>query len=146
MPRSSVVKPTIRATLVLLAWLLAYVVTAGLENWARATSTGLGLVGLALGFLAYGVIWFFISLGLPHRDATWEALVPGALLVGFGLSVLQAVAFYVLTPYVLNKGGTYGSLGIAAGLLFSLYLVSRLMIYSAVVSATLWDRGAVLGK
>ena len=56
------------------------------------------------------------------------------------------MTLYILTPYVLNKGGTYGSLGIAAGLLFSLYLVSRLMIASAVVNATLWKRGVVLGR
>jgi uncharacterized BrkB/YihY/UPF0761 family membrane protein len=146
MPRSAVVKPTIRATLILLAWLLGYVIAVGVANWLRSTSTAFGVLGVAVTFLAYAGIWLFVSLGLPHKDATWEALVPGALLFAAGLMVLQVVTFYILTPYVLNKGGTYGALGIAAGILFSLYLVSRLMIASAVVSATLWRRGVVLGR
>jgi uncharacterized BrkB/YihY/UPF0761 family membrane protein len=145
-PRSATVKPTIRASLVLLLYLLTFMFATAVMNWARSTYGSLGALGLILGFLIYGVLWLFVTLDLPHKDASWNALVPGALLFAAGLTVLQAVMLYILTPYVLNKGGTYGSLGIAAGLLFSLYLVSRLMIASAVVNATLWRRGLVLGR
>ena len=145
-PRSATLKPTIRASLVLLLYLLTFMCTTTLMNWIRSISGSLGVLGLTLGFLIYGVLWLFVTLDLPHKDARWEALVPGALFFALGLVVLQAVTLYILTPYVLNKGGTYGSLGIAAGLLFSLYLVSRLMIAAAVVSATLWRRGVVLGR
>ena len=49
---------------------------------------------------------------------------------------------YFITPYAIAKQGTYGALGIAAGLLFGLFLVSRLVVAAAVVNATLSERNA----
>lgn len=145
-PRSAKLKPTFRATLILLAAFLAYFAVVGLVGWARATSAGLGVGAVLLALLVYAGIWLFISSRLPHRDSPLVALVPGALLVGAGLVVMQALMLYLFVPYILNKSGTYGALGVAAGLLFGLYLISRLMVFSAVVNATLWARGAVLGE
>jgi uncharacterized BrkB/YihY/UPF0761 family membrane protein len=54
--------------------------------------------------------------------------------------VLHAVIVYFITPYALAKQGTYGALGVAAALLVTLFLVSRLVVAAAVVNATLWER------
>jgi uncharacterized BrkB/YihY/UPF0761 family membrane protein len=56
------------------------------------------------------------------------------------------VIAYFITPYALAKQGTYGALGVAAGLLFGLFLVSRLVVAAAVVNATLSARNARLGS
>ena len=47
---------------------------------------------------------------------------------------------YFLAPQASSKQGTYGSLGLAALLLLGLFLISRLMIGTAVLNATLWTR------
>src|SRR5262249_8674373 len=80
------------------------------------------------------------SMRLPHRDADWKALVPGALLFGIGAETMNAIAVYVIGPYSLEKQGTYGALGLAAVLLLGLYFVGRLMVFCAVLNATLWER------
>ena len=73
----------------------------------RAGSASLRLI---LAFLFYAVLWMLVTLDLPHQDARWEALVPGALLFAVGLVVpCTCRGLYILTPYVLNKGGTYGA-------------------------------------
>ena len=79
---------------------------------------------------------------LPHRDAPWTALLPGAAVFALGIEVLHAVVVYVITPWALAKQGTYGALGVAASLLVGLFLISRLMVAAAVVNATLWERHA----
>jgi len=52
------------------------------------------------------------------------------------------VTAYVIAPQAVSKQGTYGSLGIAAALLLGLYLISRLVVATAVVNATLAGRRA----
>jgi uncharacterized BrkB/YihY/UPF0761 family membrane protein len=95
---------------------------------------------LALAF--YAGIWLLITVRLPHGGTDWTALIPGALVFGIGIEVLHVVVAYFITPYAIAKQGTYGALGAAAALLFGLFLISRLIVASAVVNATLWERRA----
>jgi uncharacterized BrkB/YihY/UPF0761 family membrane protein len=62
------------------------------------------------------------------------------LVFGIGAEVLNVVVAYVITPWALAKQGTYGALGLAAALLFGLFLISRLIVGAADVNATLWER------
>jgi len=129
------------ATLRLLALLLAFPVAAGVVSAIRAsTSPGPGIVAAIVSIAAYVVVWFTATLYFPHRTASWKALLPGALLVGAGFWVLHAIAAYLLAPYAIAKQGTYGVFGAAAALLFGLYLLSRVIVFAAVVDATLWER------
>ena len=113
---------------------------SGLASAARGYSFELGLPVTLLEVTPYAALWLLVSLRLPHRDARWPQLVPGALIVGGGVLLVNAVGAYVLGPYAINKQGTYGTLGLAAALLVALYAVSRLIVAGAVVNATLWDR------
>jgi membrane protein len=88
----------------------------------------------------YAGLWLLIAMRLPHRDALWTALLPGAALFAVGVEALHAVVIYVITPFALAKQGTYGALGVAAALLLGLFLISRLVVASAVMNATLWER------
>ena len=135
-------KPTLAATLRLLVLLLAFQFTSILASAIRAWSPGVGILGTLLAVVPYAALWLLISLRLPHRDAPWTALVPGALLVGLGVQLLHVFTAYVLTPWALSKQGTYGALGLAAALLLSLFLISRLVVAAAVLNATLWERRA----
>jgi uncharacterized BrkB/YihY/UPF0761 family membrane protein len=138
--RAETPRPTIPATLRVLGLLLLLPIASGLATALRAHSPGFGVMGTVLALFPYAGIWLAVMAGLPHRDAPLKALIPGALLFGLGMELLQLLLAYFLVPYALAKQGTYGALGIAAALLFGLYLVSRLVVAAAVVNATLWER------
>ena len=140
--RAGAPKPTPLATLRLLLLLLSFGAVTTLDSALRSWSPGPGLIATLATVVAYAGLWLLISLKLPHRSADWVELVPGAVLYGLGVEVLTVVVAYVITPWALAKEGTYGALGIAAALLFGLYLVSRVIVGAAVVNATLWERRA----
>ena len=98
----------------------------------------LGGLGALLVYLPLvGGSWLALSLQLSHRDARWPELVPGALLVGGGLLCVNAFNVYVTTRLVEGQANTYGALGVAAALLFSLVLVGRLVIVAAELGVVL---------
>ena len=99
-----------------------------------------GLVALAVYLLLIGGAWFAVSLSLPHGAARWWSLLPGSALFGVGLLLVTIFNIYVTTWMVQGRANTYGALGIATALLFSLVLVGRLMIVSAELNASLSER------
>jgi uncharacterized BrkB/YihY/UPF0761 family membrane protein len=139
--RGAAPKPTLVATLRLLALLLAFSVVTALSGVVRAWAPAPGILVTALAILPYAGLWLLVSLRLPHRGAHWKALVPGALAVAVGLELLHAFTAYVLEPYAVAKQGTYGVLGAAAALLLGLFILCRLVVAGAVLNATLWERG-----
>jgi uncharacterized BrkB/YihY/UPF0761 family membrane protein len=133
-------KPTYVDAAKLLGILISLFVLAGFASWARERSSAAGLVatiGVIVGFTG---LWLWTSTKLPHRDAGWMDLLPGAIAVGVGLGILQLVSAYLLGPYALQKQGTYGALGLAAALLLGLWALGRLLIGGAEINATLWER------
>ena len=140
--REAAPKPTLPSAVVLLVLLLALLAVSALSSAVRAWSPGVGLVGLLLVAVPYAALWLLVSLRLPHRDAPWDALLPGAVAFGIGVQLLQVFTAYVLEPWAINKQGTYGALGAAAALLFAIFLISRLIVGAALLNATLWARRA----
>lgn len=138
--RAAAPKPTLAATLRLLALMLSYYLITGLAAAIRSWSPGFGILATILIVVLYAALWLAISLQLPHRNAPWVWLLPGALVVGVGIEAMHVFTVYFLAPYAVNKQGTYGALGAAAALLFGLYILSRLIVGSADVNATLWER------
>jgi uncharacterized BrkB/YihY/UPF0761 family membrane protein len=140
-PRSHAPKTTVGAMVRFLVLLLGYFLVRELAVHVLAWSGSLALrtvVGLAGTF----VWWMFVSARLPHGGATWRALVPGAIVVAVGLELISALGSYLIATRVDSSQSAYGVLGVAAGLLFGLYLVSRLIVASAIVNATVWERRA----
>jgi uncharacterized BrkB/YihY/UPF0761 family membrane protein len=133
-------KPTFLDAAKLLGVLIAYFVLAGFAGWARAHSLVAGLVATIVVIAGFAGLWLWTSTRLPHREAGWVDLVPGATAVGVGVGLLQVVAAYLLGPYALEKQGTYGALGLAAAVLLSLWVLGRLLIVGAEINATLWER------
>jgi uncharacterized BrkB/YihY/UPF0761 family membrane protein len=66
-------------------------------------------------------------------------------MVALGVEILHVVIAYAITPWAIAKQGTYGALGAGAALLTALFLISRLVVASAVVNATLWERRSARG-
>ena len=138
--RAAAPKPKLVPTLRLLVLLLCLGAVSAVASAVRAWSTAPGVLATLLALAPYAALWVLVSVRLPHRDAPWTALIPGALVVALGMELFNAVTAYVITPWALAKQGTYGALGVAAALLVGLFLVSRLVVASAVVNATLWER------
>jgi membrane protein len=138
--RAAAPRPTLVRSLTLLLLLLGFWLVSVLASTVRGWAPGPGVLVTVLAAVPYAALWLLVSLRLPHRSARWTDLLPGAVVFGVGLELLNVVVAYVITPYSLAKQGTYGALGIAAGLLIALYLISRLVVSSAVVNATLWER------
>jgi membrane protein len=103
----------------------------------------LGEGALAVSLLAlipFFAVWLVASLRLPHAGAPARALVPGALLVAAGLEAIQLATTLVVAEQVERASETYGSLGVAFAILIWLFVVSRVMVGSAMLNAALWER------
>jgi hypothetical protein len=118
---------------------LLNVVAAAVVGWIRRHDQFGGLSAL-LNLALAGGSWFAVSLRLPHLKVGWPALVPGALVFGAGLLLVNAFNISVTTRLVEDRANTYGALGIAAALLFSLVLVGRLIVVAAELNASLAER------
>jgi uncharacterized BrkB/YihY/UPF0761 family membrane protein len=110
-------------------------------QWIRKQSFGLGLTATLLTILVFAAAWFMASRALPHGNAPWRALLPGAALVGVGAQVLHLVSVYFLGDKINSASEMYGSLGAAAAIIAWLYLLGRLFVGSAMLNATVWERG-----
>ncbi len=115
--------------------LLAHLVVVEAVSWTRRQDQLGGLAALLIYLTVIGGAWLVVSMQLPHREVRWRALVPGALLFGAGLLLINVFNIYVTTRLVADHADTYGALGIATALLFSLVLVGRLIVGSAVLNA-----------
>jgi uncharacterized BrkB/YihY/UPF0761 family membrane protein len=123
-------------------WLLgaAFVVdlvTAGVVGWFRRHGLLGGLSALAVYLILVGGTWLLVSRRLPGGEAGWLALLPGAAIVGVGLLLVNVFNVYVTTRLVENRANTYGVLGVAAALLFSLFLVGRVVVIAAELNASI---------
>ena len=138
--RARAPKPKLLAAARLLLLFLCFGVVSAVASAVRAWSTGPGVLVTLLALVPYAGLWLLVSVRLPHRDAPWTTLIPGAVVVAVGIELFHAVIVYVITPWALAKQGTYGALGVASVLLVSFFMISRLMVAAAVVNATLWER------
>jgi uncharacterized BrkB/YihY/UPF0761 family membrane protein len=124
-----------------LGFALLAVGTTLVGGWARDASPGLGL-GVRLGVVvAFGVLWLVASVLLPRAPgAPWTALIPGALLFAAGAQLLHLLTVFYLAGKLQHSSELYGALGGAAAVLLWLFLIGRIIVGSAVLNATLWER------
>jgi hypothetical protein len=121
----------------LLGVIAAAIVATALVGVVRSHDRLGGLFVLLVYAVVVGGAWFVLSLELPHGSSRWNALVPGALVFGVGLLGVEVFNVYVTTRLLEGQANTYGALGIATALLFSLVLVGRLAVVSAELNAQL---------
>jgi len=133
------VRTTPRGVGVFVLALLLQFTAVELVGWIRRGDRFGGLAALLVYLVLVGGAWLAVSVHLPHRPVRWFQLAPGAVLVGVGLLFVNVFNVYVTTRLVENRANTYGALGIATALLFSLVLVGRLIVVSAELNASLDD-------
>lgn len=106
----------------------------------RERIPGLGLSATIIVAVIWTLAWWGLSAALPHRSARITALFPGAALMGAGTQALHLVTVYYLSRKIDSASELYGGLGVAATLLLGLYFFSRLVVASALLNATVWER------
>jgi membrane protein len=94
------------------------------------------LLSIALN-VAFAVVLYRVA-ETEHRG--WRVHIPGAIVAGLGLTVLQLLGQYYLTRLIDTAGDTYGVFAVVIGLLSWLHLLASLLIWSAELSVVLWLR------
>ena len=117
--------------------LCAVIAIVGFTWWVREDWPG--LFAPVITFAPLAALWLWVSLHLPHRDAPWTALVPGALLVSIGFQVLHEAVGSFLVPKLEKSTSLYGSLGATTTFIFFIYLVAILVVLAAVLNSSLYD-------
>jgi uncharacterized BrkB/YihY/UPF0761 family membrane protein len=115
-------------------------VLVGLAGIVRQETIAGGIAALPIFVFGVGLIWLAISLQLPHAQARWTDLVPGSAVYAFGTLGVQVFNAYILGRLLESKSSTYGTLGAAAAVLLGLFLIGRVVVASAVLNATLFER------
>ena len=119
------------------AWLLLFL-AAALIAALEVVPAGLA-VTFVLQVALSSLTWLAISLRLPDRRRSWRDLVPGSVLFGAGLALMQLVGRVYLPARFEHSSELYGSLGIAAVILVWLLAVGHLTILSALVNRVWLD-------
>lgn len=134
------IRAGVRASLAFTGISVGVVAISAGAQVVRRYSPGLGMTVTLVIAVAYAALWLGASLLLPHADAPWTRLLPGAVFVGVGSQVVHLVSVVYLSGKIESASQLYGGLGFAATLLLGLYLLSRLIVGSAVLNAALWQR------
>ena len=96
-----------------------------------------GLLAAVLTLLPLTALWLWVSLELPHDDATWKDLVPGAVFVSLGLAGLYVVTNAFLVENLERSTTLYGAAGATSVLLFWMYLMGRLVVTAPILNTAL---------
>jgi len=131
-------KPTPWAPLILVGFVTVLFGLADLFAWIGSQSLGLRVLAFFLTILVSGGAWFLASWLLPRDDCALWALLPGALIVGVGVGVLQILTITYVVHVVTRKSALYGAIGIALALLLWTYFAGRLLTASIAANASLW--------
>jgi uncharacterized BrkB/YihY/UPF0761 family membrane protein len=131
----------------MMAFLIGVIVTLALAGLATRVRVDNGLaLGLGASVLigcGVAVIWLATSWVLPHRDVVgWRELLPGALLVGVGFALVQAVTADYIGPKLDKESKLYGSLGVSLVILGWLYIIGLVIVAAPVLNASLIDSRA----
>jgi len=125
------------AALALLTAIAAFALVIAAAGKARAEFGVGGLVISIVALVAFAAIWLALEWLLPHGQADWRALVPGALLVAVGVQVIHLGTVLFIAGRIERSSETYGSLGVAFTILFWLFVISRVIVASAMLNSAL---------
>jgi len=141
-------------TLVILAvaLTLSFAVSALATGGAGALLRGSGIGGpvaqgvtnvltFFAGVFVDAVLFLVLFKWLPRVTWPWRRLVRGAIFGGFAFGALKLVGGFYVARTATKSTALYGSIGTAVALLVGLYLMSRVILFTAAwtVTAAGWD-------
>jgi uncharacterized BrkB/YihY/UPF0761 family membrane protein len=107
-------------------------------TWWLRDDESIGILVAVLDIAPLAGLWLWVSLRLPHGNASWQALLPGALLVALGFQVLHHVVVIFLVPKLDKSASLYGSLGATTTLIFFIYLMATLVVTAPILNSSLY--------
>jgi uncharacterized BrkB/YihY/UPF0761 family membrane protein len=118
----------------------ALALLSGGAGWIRS-NVGLlpGLFATLATCAGFGLLWLWVSMRMQAPEVPWTAFLPGAVVFALGLEALQLFTVYYLAEKLASQSALYGALGLAASLLFFLFLIGRGVVWSAELNAVVWD-------
>ena len=99
-----------------------------------------GLIRFSLGLILASSLAFAALRLLPHADAPWISIVPGAVLTGVGMRLLGLAASTYFAYRLDHSNDLYGALGLAVVMMLYLFLVARIFVAAQFLNATLFRR------
>ena len=103
-----------------------------------------GFLGSLLLNIGIAVVAFKV---LTVADVTWLDVLPGALVAGAALTLLQTFGGLLVRHTLKNANATYGTFAVVIGLLSFIYLGAQITIYAAEINVVkkkhLWPRSLV---
>ena len=125
------------AAFALLAAIAAFAAVFGVAGKARAELGVGGLIVSIAALAAFAAIWLGLAWLLPHGNADWTELIPGALVVALGIQLIHLGTVLFIAGRIERASDAYGSLGVAFTVLFWLFVISRVIVASAMLNAAL---------
>ena len=84
--------------------------SAVIESLERERAAGSGLLA---GRVAYRLFILLVRMSArPHRDAPWQALLPGVFVVAIGTQLMHVVVALYLAPKLTSSPTLYGALAL----------------------------------
>ena len=139
-------KARARVVAAVVGLLTSIVFMATLVNRLARESAALGGLGLVSASVLYVAAWLVLARGLPRTTGDPGAGLPGAVVVGVSVAVLQAVAQLVLPARISDASSLYGALGGAVTVLGWFFFVGRAMVVSFAVEAVLYERSGSVSQ
>ena len=109
-----------------------------------ASNLPFGYLGSLLLNIGIAVVAFKV---LTVADITWWDVLPGAIVAGAALTLLQTFGGLLVRHTLKNANATYGTFGVVIGLLSFIYLGAQVTLYAAEINVVrkkhLWPRSLV---
>lgn len=109
---------------------------ASILDWG----VGAAVAGVVLTFVVDAAIVLFAFFVLVKGHNSFRKLLPGTIVAGIGLTVLQLVGSWIVRRYISGASDTYGTFAIVIALLSWFFLLSRVVLLSAELNAVLANR------
>jgi Virulence factor BrkB len=138
-PASRPQRPWRGAWLVVTAILVLLAISMLAPVLRHTIGLGAGIAAIGLELALFTGSWLIVASVLPHGSAPWRALLPGAVVVAAGITLLHAVTTFWAAGVISHYNTAYGALGTAVALLLWFYAFGRLIVSGAMLNAARWE-------
>jgi uncharacterized BrkB/YihY/UPF0761 family membrane protein len=123
------------------AFVVAMLTIVGLTNRLQGGPWIVDVLVYITAIFAVVALHVVLLNALPRPEETpWTVVIPGALLMTVAWLVIRLVTVVYFTRRLDSASELYGGLGLAAVFLAWLYVVSRSLVASISLNATIWQR------
>ena len=95
-------------------------------------------VSLGVVLLLDVVLFMLLYLMLPHGEATWREILPGAIAAGFLWELAKSAFLFFISTYIVASNLVYGSVAAVIAFLTWAYLSGLIFIFGAYLSVAYW--------